>query len=197
MRILFQGDSVTDAGRNYSDPDDLGPGYPKYAAERLGELFPEKEFVFFNRGISGNRSSQLLTRLQSQAVSRTLMAVFTQTDNTSGHVAFILIFCSHITGSRTAKAHRQTETLCRAANNICAPSTRSLQQSQRHQICNYGHFDAFRVASLNKGSIIFYCTISIRKLYQSIPPKEQTKHNRHLRVRYPDLQHECASRFAC
>lgn len=68
MRILFQGDSVTDAGRNYSDPDDLGPGYPKYAAERLVELFPGKEFVFFNRGISGNRSSQLLARLQRDAL---------------------------------------------------------------------------------------------------------------------------------
>ena len=64
MRILFQGDSVTDAGRNYDDPNDLGPGYPKYAAERLRELFPDRDFTFFNRGISGNRSSQLLDRLQ-------------------------------------------------------------------------------------------------------------------------------------
>ena len=68
MRILFQGDSVTDAGRNYADPDDLGPGYPKYAAERLRELFPDREFVFYNRGISGNRSSQLLARWQRDAL---------------------------------------------------------------------------------------------------------------------------------
>lgn len=28
MTILFQGDSVTDAGRSREDPDDLGPGIP-------------------------------------------------------------------------------------------------------------------------------------------------------------------------
>ena len=35
MTILFQGDSVTDAGRSREDPDDLGPGYPRFAAETL------------------------------------------------------------------------------------------------------------------------------------------------------------------
>lgn len=64
MRILFQGDSVTDAGRSRTDLSDLGPGYPFYTAKRLTELFPEKELSFLNRGISGNRSSQLLDRLQ-------------------------------------------------------------------------------------------------------------------------------------
>lgn len=31
MRILFQGDSITDAGRNRENPHDMGNGYPKYA----------------------------------------------------------------------------------------------------------------------------------------------------------------------
>jgi hypothetical protein len=32
MKILFQGDSVTDAGRDRNDPHDMGSGYPKYAS---------------------------------------------------------------------------------------------------------------------------------------------------------------------
>lgn len=65
MRILFQGDSVTDAGRNHDDPTDLGPGYTSVAARRLREVFPDTEFEFLNRGISGNRTENLLARLQS------------------------------------------------------------------------------------------------------------------------------------
>ena len=30
MKILFQGDSITDAGRDYGDMHNLGNGYPKY-----------------------------------------------------------------------------------------------------------------------------------------------------------------------
>ena len=64
MRILFQGDSVTDAGRNHDDPTDLGPGYPSVTASRLREAFPNEEFTFWNRGIGGNRTENLLARLQ-------------------------------------------------------------------------------------------------------------------------------------
>ena len=32
MVILFQGDSITDCARDYSNPYSLGEGYPKYAA---------------------------------------------------------------------------------------------------------------------------------------------------------------------
>jgi len=64
MRILFQGDSVTDAGRNHENPTDLGPGYPSVTAKRLREAFPTHEFMFWNRGIGGNRTENLLARLQ-------------------------------------------------------------------------------------------------------------------------------------
>lgn len=33
MKILFQGDSITDAGRDRADIHNLGSGYPKYAAQ--------------------------------------------------------------------------------------------------------------------------------------------------------------------
>ena len=60
MTILFQGDSVTDAGRSREDPDDLGPGYPRFAAETLKKSY--SGLTVINRGISGNRSCDLVVR---------------------------------------------------------------------------------------------------------------------------------------
>ncbi|MEC0331344.1 SGNH/GDSL hydrolase family protein [Paenibacillus sp. FSL R5-0527] len=60
--VLFQGDSITDCGRNYEDSSSLGFGYPLMVASRLGHLFPEKNLVFVNRGISGNRAIDLKNR---------------------------------------------------------------------------------------------------------------------------------------
>ena len=37
MKILFQGDSITDAGRDRSDFHNLGSGYPLYAAKYISE----------------------------------------------------------------------------------------------------------------------------------------------------------------
>lgn len=51
MRILFQGDSITDAGRSYSDNKNLGFGYARLVEASLG--FDEPNHEFFNRGISG------------------------------------------------------------------------------------------------------------------------------------------------
>ena len=63
MKILFQGDSITDAGRDKRNYHELGNGYPKYAAEAIRAAFPEVEFEFINFGISGNRSGQLFDRI--------------------------------------------------------------------------------------------------------------------------------------
>lgn len=60
--ILFQGDSITDWGRNYQDGASLGVGYPLIVASRLGYLYPEKKLTFLNRGISGNRVKDLQNR---------------------------------------------------------------------------------------------------------------------------------------
>lgn len=67
-RILFQGDSITDAGRDKRNYRDLGQGYPKYAAEALREKFPDADFDFINFGISGNRTSQLFDRIYPDAI---------------------------------------------------------------------------------------------------------------------------------
>jgi lysophospholipase L1-like esterase len=68
MKILFQGDSVTDAGRDRSNPHDLGEGYPHYASAMLQDAFPDIQFEFVNRGISGDRTEQLVLRLQPDFV---------------------------------------------------------------------------------------------------------------------------------
>lgn len=69
MRILFQGDSITDAGRDRSDPHHLGGGYPKFVAELLREQYPEMELDFVNFGISGNRTWDLLDRWESDCLA--------------------------------------------------------------------------------------------------------------------------------
>ena len=68
MKILFQGDSVTDAGRDKRNYHDLGNGYPKYAAELITKAHPDTEFEFINFGISGNRTGQLFDRLYKDAI---------------------------------------------------------------------------------------------------------------------------------
>jgi len=62
LTILFQGDSVTDAGRSRTDDNELGAGYPMYAASWLAAARPGETYRFLNRGISGNRVKDLKDR---------------------------------------------------------------------------------------------------------------------------------------
>lgn len=69
VKLLFQGDSITDAGRDRSNIRNLGFGYPRYAAELLKEAYPEIEFDFMNTGISGDRAESLLARWNSDTLA--------------------------------------------------------------------------------------------------------------------------------
>ena len=69
VRIVFQGDSITDAGRDKRNYHQLGKGYPKYAAEKLTADCPEIDFEFINFGISGNRTCQLFDRLYDDGLA--------------------------------------------------------------------------------------------------------------------------------
>ena len=62
MIYLFQGDSVTDCGRNRADPRSLGEGYVKKIAALLRENHPDMNAVVMNRGVSGNRVRDLASR---------------------------------------------------------------------------------------------------------------------------------------
>ena len=69
-RILFQGDSITDGnrGRN-SDPNHiLGHGYQFIIAAKYGAQLAERHLTFMNRGISGNRVSDLARRWQKDTI---------------------------------------------------------------------------------------------------------------------------------
>jgi lysophospholipase L1-like esterase len=66
--ILFQGDSITDAGRDYLNPNHLGYGYSLMASAWFQALYPEKQVRFINRGISGNRAINLAERWQEDCL---------------------------------------------------------------------------------------------------------------------------------
>ncbi len=74
MRILFQGDSITD-GNRYKDEEhrwdlnhQIGHSYAFIVNGLLGLRYPEKGLEFVNRGISGNTSRNLCERWQEDAL---------------------------------------------------------------------------------------------------------------------------------
>ena len=68
MKILFQGDSITDAGRDRSDIHNLGNGYVKYASELIKNRHPDAEFEFINLGIAGECAKDLRARWQKDCI---------------------------------------------------------------------------------------------------------------------------------
>ncbi|HID21045.1 MAG TPA: lipolytic protein G-D-S-L family [Planctomycetaceae bacterium] len=72
--ILFQGDSITDAGRirKAKGPNDLaglGRGYPLLLAGALLSEYPQKQLQIFNRGISGNKVPDLDRRWEKDTLA--------------------------------------------------------------------------------------------------------------------------------
>jgi lysophospholipase L1-like esterase len=63
--VLFQGDSITDCGRDREDITSLGGGYPKVIKELYTTLFQDHGVTFINKGVSGNRVTDLLNRYDS------------------------------------------------------------------------------------------------------------------------------------
>ena len=71
--ILFQGDSITDAGRdrNNASPNNsnaLGSGYAQLTAADLLYNHPDKNLTIYNKGISGNKVYQLAERWDSDCL---------------------------------------------------------------------------------------------------------------------------------
>ena len=67
--VLFQGDSITDAGRDRGDPEHLGYGYAVQVASWFQALYPEKHVRFLNRGVSGDRAKDLAARWQEDCLN--------------------------------------------------------------------------------------------------------------------------------
>ncbi len=68
MKIVFQGDSLTDCNRRYEDPLDLGDGYVAAASKNIASHYPNQTFIFLNRGVSGDRTWELLQRWQKDTI---------------------------------------------------------------------------------------------------------------------------------
>jgi len=68
--VLFQGDSITDGNRSRNTDWNhvLGHGYPFIISSRLWYDNPTSGLHFYNRGISGNKVSDLLARWQVDAL---------------------------------------------------------------------------------------------------------------------------------
>lgn len=68
--ILFQGDSITDGNRTRNSDWNhvMGHGYQYIIASKLWYDFPKRGFHFFNRGISGNKVTDLAARWQKDTL---------------------------------------------------------------------------------------------------------------------------------
>jgi len=71
--ILFQGDSITDAGRNrdekaFNNTRALGGGYALLASSQLLQEHAGKDLKIANRGISGNKVYQLAERWEQDCI---------------------------------------------------------------------------------------------------------------------------------
>jgi lysophospholipase L1-like esterase len=70
LTVLFQGDSITDGNRTRNTDWNhvMGHGFAYIIASRLWYDYPAKGLHFFNRGISGNRVTQLAERWQTDTI---------------------------------------------------------------------------------------------------------------------------------
>jgi lysophospholipase L1-like esterase len=68
-RVLLTGDSVTDWGRDRSDPTSLGHGYAGIVAALAGARRPDLDLMVLNRGVGGDTSAMLRARWEQDAVA--------------------------------------------------------------------------------------------------------------------------------
>lgn len=66
--ILFQGDSITDAGRSREDNANTGLGYPTLVRGELGFEYPN-QYIMYNRGVSGDRVVDLYARIKADIIN--------------------------------------------------------------------------------------------------------------------------------
>lgn len=66
--FLFQGDSITDAGRDRNNNNSYGAGYPNTVASVIGAKHPG-EFRFINKGVSGDRTVDMYARIKRDCIN--------------------------------------------------------------------------------------------------------------------------------
>lgn len=68
FKFVFQGDSITDAGRDRDNIASFGVGYPNLVASELMFRYPGK-YEFINEGISGDRIVDLYARIKQDLIN--------------------------------------------------------------------------------------------------------------------------------
>lgn len=68
MKIVFNGDSITDFYRDRSDPHHLGRGYVKYVGEQLRAVLADEMPELLNFGIGGETTEQLINRFRAECI---------------------------------------------------------------------------------------------------------------------------------
>ncbi|MGD6875794.1 SGNH/GDSL hydrolase family protein [Bacillus infantis] len=66
-KLLFIGDSITDHGRR-EDPEQIGFGYVRNLRDYYMTALPEKALEFINRGVGGNRVTNLADRWKEDVI---------------------------------------------------------------------------------------------------------------------------------
>lgn len=69
MKIVFLGDSITEGGRDRSDPASLGSEYVELFYNKLRNLYEDIPFIVRNRGISGDCVADMRARLEADVLS--------------------------------------------------------------------------------------------------------------------------------
>ena len=122
----------------------------------------------------------LLACLQRQAVRRVLVFVFAQTDDTSGHVAFVLVAGSHVSCGRTAEAHGQTEPLGGTAHDICGEG---FEQREGEEVGYDRHFEPCLVAVVDEALVVLDGTVAVGPLNERT---EELRRRGKVRIRAGD-----------
>ena len=68
IKFVFQGDSITDAGRDRDNIASFGVGYPNLVASELMCKYPG-EYEFINEGVSGDRIVDLYARIKQDLIN--------------------------------------------------------------------------------------------------------------------------------
>ena len=64
QQILFDGDSITDAGRDRDDLESFGYGYVALVIRHLQTHYANLELAFLNRGVGGDTTRDMLERFE-------------------------------------------------------------------------------------------------------------------------------------
>lgn len=83
-RVVFYGDSITDAGRDHHQEADLGCGYVRAVTATALAADSSAGLAFYNRGVSGNRTLDLVDRFDRDVrpLAPTLLSILVGINDT-------------------------------------------------------------------------------------------------------------------